>query len=281
MEAGVTDAANREITGRGRFLATYGTFRVNVEPVSYAVRAGEMAKFRVTTVDYDDKPVSTRVHVQLVFRHYQNGTARRPRSRRRGGRDDGCRGPRHRGGAGRQSSVQQRRARRPPRLRSSPAHVIPLTKAICGSWARDSLAGTAAARRRRSLPTRRVMRPVTSPTSASCRRRMGSTRWSSCKEIRCNARDVMHSDGKTISFDLPITADSQPNVTVDAFFIKDNTLYQATKMLKVPPTQQQLQVQITPAKDVFQPQQSATYDVVTKRLCGQAGECRPQLRRGG
>ena len=32
VEAGVTDAANREITGRGRFLATYGTFRVNVEP---------------------------------------------------------------------------------------------------------------------------------------------------------------------------------------------------------------------------------------------------------
>ena len=32
------------------------------------------AKFRVTTVDYDDKPVSTRVHVQLVFRHYENGS---------------------------------------------------------------------------------------------------------------------------------------------------------------------------------------------------------------
>ena len=44
----------------------------------------------------------------------------------------------------------------------------------------------------------------------------------------------MHSDGKTLSFDLPITADSQPNITVDALFIKDNTLYQATKTLKVP-----------------------------------------------
>ena len=32
-----------------------------------------MAKFRVTTVDYDDKPVSTHVHVQLVFHHYENG----------------------------------------------------------------------------------------------------------------------------------------------------------------------------------------------------------------
>ncbi len=41
LEAGVTDEANREITGRGRFLATYGSFRIHVEPVSYAVRVGQ------------------------------------------------------------------------------------------------------------------------------------------------------------------------------------------------------------------------------------------------
>ena len=94
-------------------------------------------------------------------------------------------------------------------------------------------------------------------------------------------REVMHSDGKTLSFDLPITADSQPNITVDALFIKDNTLYQATKTLKVPPVQQQLQVEITPTKDVFQPQQSATYDVVTRDFTGKPVSRRPELRRGG
>jgi alpha-2-macroglobulin len=73
VEAGVTDSANREITGRGRFLATYGSFRVNIEPVSYAIHAGDAAKFKITALDYDDKPVSTRVHVQLIFRHYDNG----------------------------------------------------------------------------------------------------------------------------------------------------------------------------------------------------------------
>ena len=36
----------------------------------------------------------------------------------------------------------------------------------------------------------------------------------------------------------------------------------------MPPAQQQLQVQITPAKDVFQPQQSAAYDVVTRDFAG-------------
>ena len=42
VEAAVTDQANREITGRGRFLATRGTFRIHVEPVSYADPRGRV-----------------------------------------------------------------------------------------------------------------------------------------------------------------------------------------------------------------------------------------------
>ena len=68
VEAAVTDQANREITGRGRFLATRGTFRIRVEPVSYAIRTGDTALFNVTAVDYDNHPVQTRVHLQLVMR---------------------------------------------------------------------------------------------------------------------------------------------------------------------------------------------------------------------
>jgi uncharacterized protein YfaS (alpha-2-macroglobulin family) len=81
-------------------------------------------------------------------------------------------------------------------------------------------------------------------------------------------REVMHSPGKTLSFDLPITTEAQPNIGIDAMFLKDNTLYQASKGLKVPPSQQQLQVRVTPTKDIFQPQQNATYDVQTSDFAG-------------
>ena len=73
VEAAVTDQANREITGRGRFLATRGSFRIHVEPVSYAVRVGDSALFNVTAVDYDNHPVQTQVHLQLVTHKYANG----------------------------------------------------------------------------------------------------------------------------------------------------------------------------------------------------------------
>ena len=45
-------------------------------------------------------------------------------------------------------------------------------------------------------------------------------------------------------------------------------LYQATKQIKVPPVQEQLQVVIAPIKQVFQPQQSAVYDLYTRDYAG-------------
>ena len=56
----VTDTAGREIMGRFRFLATYGTFRVHVEPLSYSVQKGQTASFAITAIDYDNKPIQTR-----------------------------------------------------------------------------------------------------------------------------------------------------------------------------------------------------------------------------
>ena len=38
IEARVTDAANREVAGHATVLATYGSFRVSVEPTSYVFR---------------------------------------------------------------------------------------------------------------------------------------------------------------------------------------------------------------------------------------------------
>ena len=78
----------------------------------------------------------------------------------------------------------------------------------------------------------------------------------------------MFSPGKSLTFDLPITADAQPNLEVTAAFIRNDQLYQANLSIKVPPVQQQLQIDITPAKDVFQPQQTASYDVFARDYQG-------------
>jgi uncharacterized protein YfaS (alpha-2-macroglobulin family) len=266
VEAGVTDAANREITGRGKFLATYGTFRVNLEPVSYAMHAGDTARFHVTAVDYDDKPVSTHVHVQLVFRHYENGSTQTTLGQATDVTTDAS------GHATGELAVGN-----PPyssaELQATAAAVQPDTRNpatdtylwIMGAgqagWDNGAETTQIVADRKTYAPGDTAHLSIVSETG-------GFYALVIAQGFTVQKSEVMHSDGKTLSFDLPITADSQPNVTVEALFIKDNTLYQATKELKVPPVQQQLQVEITPAKDVFQPQQTATYDVATRDFSG-------------
>ena len=53
IEARVTDAANREVSGHSTVLATYGSFRVSVEPTSYVFETGKPARVKVTAQDYD------------------------------------------------------------------------------------------------------------------------------------------------------------------------------------------------------------------------------------
>jgi uncharacterized protein YfaS (alpha-2-macroglobulin family) len=266
VEAGVTDAANREITGRGKFLATYGTFRVNVEPVSYAVHAGDRAKFRVTTVDYDEKPVSTRVHVQLVFRHYANGkteTIQGP------GVDVTTDESGHGVGDVPVGTPQYSGAE----LVATAAAVQAGTRDPVGEsylWIMGAgeIGWDNGAETTQIVSDKKTYAPGDTAHLSIVSENGGFYALVIAQGYTVQKREVMHTDGKTLSFDLPITADSQPNVTVEALYLKNNTLYQARKVLKVPPVQQQLQVQITPAKDVFQPQQSATYDVVTRDFAG-------------
>ena len=266
VEAGVTDAANREITGRGRFLATYGTFRVNVEPVNYAVRINDNTRFNVTTLDYDDKPVSTKVHVQLVFRHYNAG------------KTETIEGPAidvvtDATGHGTGQLPIGHPTYSSAELEATASATQPGTRDpvndaslwIMGAneteWGGSSETVQIVADKKSYAPGDTAHLSIVSETSNfyALVVTQGNT---------VQKREVMHTDGKTLAFDLPITADAQPNITVDALFLKDNTLYQASKVIKVPPAQQQLQVLVTPTKDVFQPQQSATYDVSTRDFAG-------------
>jgi uncharacterized protein YfaS (alpha-2-macroglobulin family) len=217
-------------------------------------------------VDYDDKPVSTRVHVQLVFHHYENGSTQTTLGPTADVTTDatGHATGQVAVGAPQYSSAElQATATAVQPGTRNPGDESYLWIMGAGQTGWDSSYGTTqiVADKKTYAPGDTAHLSIVSETE-------GFYALVIAQGYTVQMRNVMHSDGKTISFDLPITADSQPNVTVDALFIKDNTLYQASKVLKVPPTQQQLQVEITPAKDVFQPQQSATYDVVTRDFAG-------------
>ncbi len=266
VEAGVTDAANREITGRGRFLATYSTFRVNVEPVSYAVRPNESAKVRITAVDYDNKPVSTHVHVQLRFHHWESGTNRTIDGASADVTTDASGhaeaqllvGTPEYSSAELLATASAVQSGTPDPVDSSYLYILG-----AGEQAWDSASGTAQVVTDKKSYAPGDIAHISIVSEVEGFHALVITEGASLLK-----RDLMHSTGRTLSFDLPIAADAQPNITVSALFLKNDTLYQTTKRIQVPPAQQKLQVEVTPTKDIFQPQQSAIYDVLTKDFAG-------------
>ena len=258
VEAGVTDQANREITGRGRFLATYGSFRIHVEPVSYAIRMGQSAEFNITAVDYDNKPVQTSVHLRLVSRTWSRGKSE---TKELGTADvttdaEGkARGTMPVNVAG---SLEVEASATTPEQR-----VVRDTSWlwVIGSNQPDWSAGS------------RAVQIVTDKKSYAPGDAAHISIISEVENFHAlvvaagysvEFKKALSSDGKTLTFELPITTDSQPNLEVSVEFIKNNQLYTATKQIKVPPVQERLQVEIAPLKKVFQPQQAAVYDVYTR-----------------
>ena len=263
VEAGVTDAANREVIGRGRFLATYGSFRVHVEPTSYAVQKGSQATFKVNAVDYDNHPVQTKVHVSLVRRMWQNGKTVTTPGPATDVTTDAAGNAQAMMAVGDAGSIEATATATTPENRT----VQDWTWLwVMGSGESSWWGGMSQQLQIIADKKKYAVGDVAhlSLVSQVAGFHVLVTATGDAEE----SRKVMSSDGKTLSWDMPITSDAVPNLQVNAVFIQNDQLYEANKDINVPPVEKQLQVEITPAKDVFQPEQSAVYDVLLKDSAG-------------
>jgi uncharacterized protein YfaS (alpha-2-macroglobulin family) len=259
IEAGVTDAANREVTGRGHFLATYGSFRIHIEPASYAVKQDEQTSFKVSAVDYDNHPVQTKVHVQLVQRRWKDGKT----TLTEGSSTDVV-----------TDSAGKGRAVLKANLSGSMEAVATATTPenrtvrdtswlwVMGSgesgygWGGSQQVQIVTDKKKYAVGDVAHL-SIISPVS-------GFHALVTAAGDSVLFRKVLASDGKTLTWDMPITGDAVPNLQVQAVFVQNDQMYEAQKNVSIPPVEKQLQVEIVPAKQVFQPQQAAAYDVLLK-----------------
>jgi len=266
VEAGVTDEAGREITGRYRILATYGTFRLQVQPLSYSVQQGSDASFQVTAVNYDGKPVQTPVHLYLYQRSYSPDWPRTHSDKPDGGSDaitgaDGTvvvKMPVHLAGP----------------LNVDASAVTPEKRTVKDTgwlWVNGNQAdelGNDSNQQIRIITDKKIYAPGDTAHLSIITQVDGFHALVTATGYTVEFRKVLDSPGKVLTVDLPITKDSQPNLTLDVLFLKDEKVYQGQRSISVPPIQQKLQVTITPAADTFQPQQAAVYDVTARDASG-------------
>jgi uncharacterized protein YfaS (alpha-2-macroglobulin family) len=257
IEARVTDAARREITGSGSVVATFGSFALFAEPERYFYSPGSMAAVKVEARDYDNRPVATAIRAELL------------RWDRRDPKDTEVvatgTGSVLANGSGRVElrlpagggQFRIRVTARTPegRMVEDIAYLWvsgSMSRSFDEEDARHDLEIIPDKKSYKAGETAHLMVATGQPNSAVLVTVEG-------RDLRSHR--VLRSPEGTVTFDLPITAKDEPGVFVSARYMRDGSLYQGSKLVRVPPDGHKLNVAVSTDKPQYKPGDTATYNV--------------------
>jgi uncharacterized protein YfaS (alpha-2-macroglobulin family) len=259
IEARVTDAGNREVTGHNSVIATYGSFDINIEPVEYIAAAGASAAFKFVAVDYDNKPVQTKIDVQL-YSGYDTKTA--TFVSQASGQTDAE-------GKGTVSLTL-------PKAGTYFARAVAVTpenrkvQSIAYVWASGSGPSIWPGREgqiqiiadKKTYQAGDVAK-ILIVTGVPNTKVLFSREGRSLGEVK-----VVEATGTTVTVEVPIEGADEPNIFVSALFLKDNKFYQGTKRLMVPPRDKKLSVAVTSSKVQYRPGETGQFTIEAKDYAG-------------
>lgn len=260
IEARVTDAGNREVSGHATVLATYASFRIHAEPTSYIYRPGDTARVKVTAEDYDNKPVVTPVHVAVE----QTDTAQWDSSShgwqwRTVVSSDVNTGPDgtvlvdipNNGSGDFKVEVS---AVTPEKRKAEDSTWLWIWN-NSGEWYRpNTQAKIVADKKSYQVGNVAHLLLVTGLKES----------WAvvTAEGDSVQQRQLLHATGESASFDVPITGKAQPNLIVTAVIVHDDQLMTAQKSLKVPLEDRRLTITATADKEKYLPGEKAGFDVL-------------------
>src|SRR5262249_4568180 len=79
---------------------------------------------------------------------------------------------------------------------------------------------------------------------------------------------MIEAKGPTVTIDVPITAESAPDIFVSASFFNENEFYNGSKMVRVPPNERKLAEEIKSSKPQYIPGEGAQFTVDAKDAAG-------------
>ncbi len=269
IEARVTDAANREVAGHATTLATYGSFRLSVEPTSYLFSPGQTPRVKVTAQDYDGKPVQTPIHIESSQTRWDSVTH-----------------------ASSKTVVDNRDAATgadgtvvvdlPFNNASGSFTVVasattPENRVVEGRtwiWIYSGFgAGYNQNVQAQLVPDKKSYKvgDVAHVLLVSgLDDKPGQEFWAvvTAEGNSLQSRQLLHAKGASISFELPITERAQPNLIVSAMLVHADQLITAQKSLSVPLVERRLTITATPSKDKYLPGEKGSFDVLAQDAAG-------------
>ncbi len=268
IEARVTDAANREVAGHATVLATYGSFRVSVEPTSYVFSSGQTPRVKVAAQDYDNKPVQTPVHLAVSLTKWDSTTFQRSytevTSRDATTSADGTvlvELPAINGSG----SFEITASAHTPENRTVEGKTWVWIWSGAGEWYRQNTqAQIVADKKSYQVGDVAHLLLVTGLKES----------WAvvTAEGNSVQSRQLIHATGESVAFDVPITKLAQPNLIVDAVIVHEDQLMTAQKSLKVPLVERTLTITATPSKPRFLPGETGSFDVLAVDSSGKPVE---------
>jgi alpha-2-macroglobulin len=259
IEARVTDAGEREVSGHSTLLATYGSFRVSAEPTSFVFKTGDPVKVKVTAQDYDGKPVQTPVHIDVKQQKWDSVTHQRTDTPIIG-RDaaTGADGtvlvelPVTGNGSG---DFEVTASAQTPEKRTVAGRTWVWIWNGGGEWYnQNTQAQIVSDKKTYQVGDVAHLLLVTGLKES----------WAvvTAEGDSLQSRQLLHATGESFAFDVPITKLAQPNLVVSAVIVHDNQLITAQKSLKVPTVERTLTITATPNKPKYLPGEKGSFDVL-------------------
>lgn len=258
IEARVTDAANREVSGHATVLATYGSFRLNVEPTSYVSQPGQPVRVKVTAVDYDNHPVRTAVHLDVSQHNWDSVT--RQRSDKQIAKLDSNTGA---DGTvlvnlpltGSSGDFAITASAQTPENRTLQAHTWVWVWNGAGQWYNENTQAQIVADKK-SYQVGDTAHLLLVTGLKEC--------WAliTIEGNSVQQKLLLHATSESFPFDVPITSTSEPNLIVNAIIVHNDQLMTAQKSLKVPLVERTLTITATPNKQKYLPREKGIYDIV-------------------
>jgi hypothetical protein len=252
VEVGVTDAANREISGTGWIVATYGTFLVNATPERYVYAPGDQATFTIQARDYDNKPVQTRAHVELLRQNRRaeptNVAATDAALDASGSAKVTLQIPRQGG-----SFLLCVTA---PTVEGRKVQSDTYVWVAGGGWDMDA----------RNQTVEMITDKKTYRAGDTAKLMIVAGKPGTAVYVTVEGRDIgnyklLRAADSTVTFEVPVTVKDEPGITVNAVFVRDGVFYQGDKYIRVPPVEHTLNVKVSTDKPQYQPGQTADYAI--------------------
>jgi len=260
LTARVTDAANREVQSAVFVLATIGHYFLNVTADRYVYAPGDTARLTVETRDYEGQPVAgVSFRIELQERRWSQPpgpvvTAVEGRTDDAGKATTEVRLP-----AG--GSFVARAISRTPEGRDleDTTHL----------WVAAGNAAQGLPRGRVEIvPDKKSYSPGETAKLLILTGQPRAHLWVTLEGRRIYSSQTLVATSPAVTIEAPILAEYAPGFQVSASFLAGHQLYQGYKRIRVPPTQHQLQVEVSSLKTEFRPGESGVYTVEARDYAG-------------